>query len=292
MKERPLIIAEIGCNHKGDMEVAKKMIEIAATSIKADVVKFQKRNNKELLTKNQYYSPHPDPIKSYGKTYGEHREFLEFNLEQHKQLKACCDKFRIEYSVSVWDVTSAEQMITLNPRTIKVPSACNLNKKLLSKLIDDFKGEIHLSIGMTSPKEIEDIVAFFQQERRNKDLILYSCTSGYPVSMEDVCLQEITKLKKKYGDIVKSIAFSGHHFGIAIDIAAMMLGVSHIERHYTLSRAWKGSDHIISLEPADFRKLCQDIKDVFKALIYKKNNLLDVENKYRKRLKKNLIYWS
>ena len=127
----PKIIAEIGCNHKGDMQIAKEMIETAATYCKVDVVKFQKRCIKELLTPEEYNAPHPHPEYSYGRTYGEHREFLEFTLEQHQQLQAWCKEYGVEYSTSVWDVTSAKEIVTLQPRMIKVPSACNLNKPLL-----------------------------------------------------------------------------------------------------------------------------------------------------------------
>ena len=94
----PKIIAEIGCNHKGDMAIAKEMIMTAATYCKVDVVKFQKRCNKELLTPEEYNAPHPHPENSYGKTYGEHREFLEFNLDQHRQLQEWCNEFGVEYS--------------------------------------------------------------------------------------------------------------------------------------------------------------------------------------------------
>lgn len=111
----PKIIAEIGCNHKGDMKIAKEMIMTAATYCKADVVKFQKRCNKELLTSEEYNAPHPHPENSYGPTYGAHREFLEFSLEQHRQLQEWCKEFGIEYSTSVWDITSAKEICTLHP---------------------------------------------------------------------------------------------------------------------------------------------------------------------------------
>ena len=107
---KPRMIAEIGCNHKGDMEIAKEMIKMAAIYCHADVVKFQKRCVKELLTPEQYNAPHPNPAFAYGKTYGEHREFLEFDLEQHAQLKAWCEEFGITYSTSVWDLTSAKEI--------------------------------------------------------------------------------------------------------------------------------------------------------------------------------------
>src|SRR6188768_3291173 len=106
------VIAEIGCNHMGDMAIAKEMIMVAASFCKVDVVKFQKRNARELLTEEQYNAPHPNPMNAFGPTYGAHREFLEFSVDQHKQLKAWCEEFGAEYSTSVWDVTSAKEMVT------------------------------------------------------------------------------------------------------------------------------------------------------------------------------------
>lgn len=98
---KPRLIAEVGCNHKGEMQIAKELIKIAGLYCKCDVIKFQKRNNKELLTEKQYNAPHPNPANSYGKTYGEHREFLEFNLDQHKQLKDWCFEYGVSYPLSV-----------------------------------------------------------------------------------------------------------------------------------------------------------------------------------------------
>lgn len=290
--KHPKIIAEIGCNHKGDMSIAHEMIMTAATYCKADVVKFQKRYNKELLTDAEYNAPHPNPANSYGSTYGEHREFLEFDLDQHRQLKKWCEELGIDYSTSVWDLTSAKEIISLHPKLIKVPSACNLNKLLLEYICDNYEGEIHLSLGMTSKEEEQQIVSFFESKRRNNDLVIYSCTSGYPVPFEDICLLEITRLKKQFENRVKAIGFSGHHLGIAVDVAAVALGAEWIERHYTLDRTWKGTDHAASLEADGVRKLVRDCKVVYKALQYKKEDILGIESVQRDKLKKNQVKWS
>ena len=281
----PRMIAEIGCNHKGNMETAREMILTAAMFCKVDVVKFQKRCSKELLTEEQYNAPHPNPMHAYGETYGAHREFLEFDLDQHRQLKKWCEEFGIEYSTSVWDVTSAKEITELQPGLIKIPSACNLHWKMLDFLCQNFDGEIHLSLGMTTHAEEDQIVEFFQSQDRAKDLVLYSCTSGYPVAFEDICLFEITRLKKKFGGKVKAIGFSGHHLGIAADVAAMTLGAEWVERHFTLDRTWKGTDHSASLEPDGMRKLARDLRNVHKALTYKQTELLDVEKVQREKLK-------
>lgn len=279
------IIAEVGCNHKGDISIAKNHIITASLFCKVDVVKFQKRNNKELLSEEQYNSPHPVPENSYGETYGEHREFLEFTKQQHRQLKDWCEEYGVIYSTSVWDLTSAKEIADLEPILIKIPSACNNNYKMLGWLCDNYKGEIHCSVGMTTKQETDDLVNFFIEKRRNKDLVLYSCTSGYPVEFKDVCLLEITKLKEKYGDIVKEIGFSGHHLGIAIDNAAVALGATWVERHFTLDRTWKGTDHAASLEPDGMRKLVRDLHATKEGLTYKSEDILDVEKVQRKKLK-------
>lgn len=283
--KQPRLIAEIGCNHKGDIEIAKEFIKIAAIYCNADAVKFQKRNNKELLTDEQFNAPHPVPYNSYGNTYGEHREFLEFSLEQHKELKKYCDEFHIAYSTSVWDLTSAKEIASLEPKFIKIPSACNNNYVMLEWLCDNYEGEIQISLGMTTLEEEEEIVNLFESKNRNKDLVLYSCTSGYPVDFEDVCLMEIKRIKDKYGKRVKEIGFSGHHNGIAVDIAAYTLGATVIERHFTLNRTWKGTDHATSLEPDGIRKLKRNLEATYKALNYKNEEILDVEKVQRDKLK-------
>lgn len=281
----PYLIAEIGCNHMGDMDIAKEMIETAASFCKVDAVKFQKRCNKELLTKEQYEAPHPNPENSYGKTYGEHREYLEFTKEQHRELQEYCREKGIEYSTSVWDMTSAKEITELNPAFIKVPSACNNNYDMLSWLCENYKGEIQISFGMTTHEEEKEIVELFEKYGRNKDLTIYCCTSGYPVPMKDVCLLEITRLRNTYGDRVKRIGFSGHHNGIAIDVAALTLGAEVFERHFTLDRTWKGTDHAASLEPDGMRRLKRNLVQAQEALTYKQEEILPIEKVQRDKLK-------
>ncbi len=283
--KKPKVIAEIGCNHKGDIKLAKELIKVAKIYSNADIAKFQKRNNKELLTTEQYNAPHPNPINSYGDTYGAHREFLEFDLDQHKELKNYCEEINIEYSTSVWDIISAKEITSLNPRLIKIPSACNNNSPMLEWLCDNYEGEIHISTGMTTKLEIENIFNLIKKKGRNKDLVLYNCTSGYPVPFEDVCLLEILDLVDKYSNNVKEIGFSGHHLGIAIDVAAYTLGASYIERHFTLDRTWKGTDHSASLEPEGLRKLVRNVKATYESLNRKSKEILDIEMVQRKKLK-------
>lgn len=289
------VIAEIGCNHKGDLETAKELIRVAAHVCKADVAKFQKRANKELLTPEQYNAPHPVPENSYGATYGEHREFLEFDVDQHKELLDECRSCGIQYSTSVWDLTSAKEMAELNPPLLKIPSATNQHFELQNYLCENFAGELHVSTGMSTREEIAKTVSFYEERGRASDLVVYACTSGYPVAFEDICLFEIGRMMEEFGSRVKGIGFSGHHLGIAADVAALAVGrvyesqgkgrFSHIERHFTLDRTWKGTDHAASLEPDGLRRLCRDLKNVDLALSEKREEILPVEQVQRQKLK-------
>jgi sialic acid synthase len=266
------------------MEIAKELIALSK-SCGADYAKFQKRNNKELLTPDQYNTPHPVPYNSYGATYGAHREYLEFTPQQHADLKAYAESIGIGYSTSVWDVTSAKEIIPLNPDLIKVPSACNNHFEMLKVLRDEYKGEVHISFGMTTQDEEEKIVAFFEETGNANRLVLYSCTSGYPVPFNDVCLLEIVRIKDKFASRVKDIGFSGHHLGISIDIAAYALGGNWIERHFTKDRTWKGTDHAASLEMPGLHKLVRDLHNTHAALTYKQTEILGIEKVQRDKLK-------
>jgi len=193
------IVAEIGCNHKGDINIAKEMISVAATYCKVDVVKFQKRSPRALLSEQEYNAPHPNPMHAYGDTYGNHREFLEFDPEQHRRLKGWCEDFGVAYTTSVWDLPSAQEIVPLAPGFIKIPAACNTSFEMLKYLCDHYTGEIHLSLGMTTRAEEEQIVDFYEQNGRLRDVVLYACTSGYPVAFKDICLLEIVRLNNTYG---------------------------------------------------------------------------------------------
>jgi len=283
--KKPKIIAEIGCNHMGQMSIAKELIDLAKEA-GVGFVKFQKRNNMELLTEEQYNTPHPVLSNSYGDTYGAHREFLEFDVAQNKELKEYCDSIGIVYSTSVWDVTSAKEMVTFKPEFLKVPSACNNNFEMLKVLRDEFKGQVQISIGMTTKEEVEKIISFFEQTNQAQSrLLIYSCTSGYPVPAEDVALLEINWLYEHYQDRVNEIGFSGHHLGVALDAAAYTLGARWIERHFTKDRTWKGTDHGASLEPQGLQKLVRDLNAIYQALHFKQSEIMPIEQVQRDKLK-------
>ncbi len=282
----PVVVAEIGCNHMGRMDLAREMIVIAATFAKCGYVKFQKRHNRELLTPEEYAAPHPNPMHAYGASYGEHREYLEFDLDQHRQLQRWCAEFDIGYACSVWDLTSAREIASLEPDYIKIPSACNLRFDILRELARNYGGDLHIPFGMTTPQEIEQIVAVMREEGALERTVLYSCTSGYPVPFDELCLLEIHALLTHYGGQVRAVGFSGHHLGIAADLAAYTLGAQWIERHFTLDRTSKGTDHAASLEPDGLRRLVRDLRALSQALTLRNQPILDIELAQRRKLKR------
>ena len=285
MNSIPKIVAEVGCNHCGRMDIAEELIKMAAMFCQADYVKFQKRNPLELLSRDAYDAPHPNRMNSYGDTYGAHREFLEFNLSQHKQLVEWCNQYGIKYASSVWDMTSAREIISLDCDYIKIPSASNTHHEMVRLLCDDFGGQIHVSTGMTTLAERQTLLSLFESKGRLKDVVIYHCTSGYPVPFEDCHLTEISKFAHELGEKVAAIGFSGHHLGIGIDNAAYALGARWFERHYTLDRTWKGSDHAASLEPDGMRRLCRDLKATAMAMAPKPAEIIEIEKPQREKLK-------
>merc|ERR1712087_145543 len=196
-------------------------------------------------------------------------------------------KIGLEYSCSVWDTTSAKEIASLNPVLIKVGSPSNQHWEMGKVLRDEYEGEVHISTGMTTKEEIEKIVKFWEEGKGNakERVVLYNCTSGYPVPFKDVCLLDIRLLQEKYQHRVKAIGFSGHHLGIAVDMCAYALGAEWNERHFTKDRTWKGTDHAASLEPAGLGRLCRDLKAVHTAMTYEAEDILPIEKTQRAKLK-------
>lgn len=285
--KKPFLVLEAGCNHNGDFELAKKMV-LMAKEVGADAIKFQKRNNHECLTSEQRNSPHPDPKNSYGKTYGEHRDYLEFSIAQHRELKELSDSIGIIYSSSVWDLTSAKEIASLSPKYIKVPSSQNNNYELLEYLFKHYEGDIQISLGMTTKEEEQKIIELAKENNRLSDIVLLACTSGYPLKPEESYLLEISRLKKCYGKKVKKIGLSGHYTNTALDIAGFVLGAEVIERHFTFDKQFKGTDHSSSLEPNEVVKLINDLKDVSAALA-RKNKIPNIEKIQRAKLKHKVL---
>ena len=169
---------------------------------------------------------------------------------------------------------------------IKIPSATNLNFEVLDYLSKYYKGDIHISTGMTSSTELDEIINFLDRRKSLKKTVLYSCTSSYPADLNDVKLLDISNLKKKYGKYLKAIGFSGHHRGLSIDNAAIPLGASWFERHFTFDRTAKGTDHAASLEEDGLKKLRGRLDETNSSLNYKPNQILKNEKFQRNYLKK------
>ncbi|MBO4823437.1 MAG: N-acetylneuraminate synthase family protein [Clostridia bacterium] len=282
----PIIIADCCCNHQGKLEQVYKMINKLKLDGYSNVIKFQKRDIDYWIEHNPsvYMSAHPNPVQSFGKTYAEHRKALELDLDAHQSIKKYCEKNNFIYSCTVFDLKSAQEIISLKPKMIKIASSCNQYFELLQYVIDNFKGEIHLSLGMTDHIMTEQIVQFFCRNQRNQDLILYVCTSGYPVTAQDTFLLEIPLLIKKYGELIKGVGLSGHHQGIDLDIAAFVLGARYFERHYTLDKKAKGTDHQLSLVAEEFLSLKQALDNVRMALQFRPP-VVEIEKENERKIK-------
>jgi N-acetylneuraminate synthase len=277
-KRKCKIVAEGCCNHMGDFDIAIEMTKIAKIC-GADYIKWQKRTPELAVPSEWHNMPHPNQSNAFGNTYLEHRKNLEFTIDQHFKLKEEAEKIGIGYSCSVWDELSANEIIELNPDFIKIPSAMNANVPLIEHIIDKYKNQIHISTGMMTIEEKNNLASLIKKYQNR--FVVYHTTTEYPCKFEHLYLKEIENLRNNF-DI---IGYSGHNYGIAADIAALTLGVSWIERHFTLDRTWKGTDQAASLEPDGLRRLCRDVDAIEKALQYKTEDMTMEENKQRGKLK-------
>jgi N-acetylneuraminate synthase len=276
-KNAPLLVAEAGCNHMGDINIAKQMIHSAKLCC-ADYIKFQKRCPDLCVPDNIKHKPHIQSHNSFGETYLEHRLYLEFTIDQHRLLKQYCDQIGIKYACSVWDIVSADEIISLDVDYIKIPSAMNNNFELIKYVYQKFNNGVHISLGMATTEEIKTLIDFIKPNLNRS--VLYWTTSGYPVNFNELFLLELQKLHQQG---IRT-GFSGHHLGIAVDIAAFVLGAQYIERHFTLDRTLKGTDQAASLEPAGLTKLQRDLKATYDALKFK-NQLTKDEMVNRQKLR-------
>lgn len=281
MKQRkPIVVAEIGCNHQGSLELAIEMIHKAA-QCGASVVKFQKREP-SLMPKRKALLPHPHPEHAFGRTYGKHRQTLEFTSDEHEMLKGSCEQAGVQYACSVFDIPSAEEIIAINPAYIKLGSGQTADFQLMEYVKKNWNGPIHVSLGMTTKEEREELYEYWGIYKPG--VVLYHCTSGYPIEPKDACLLELDELL----NVCYPIGYSGHHMGTYLDIAAFALGATYIERHFTLDRTMKGSDQAMSLEPAEMAELVAELNEVSEALQYRPRGILPIEKEVRKRHRYNV----
>lgn len=282
---KPTVVAEHCCNHMGDINIAKKMIKTAA-ECGATYAKFQKWDPLVALSESQYNAPHPNPAHSFGEPYGIHRKNLEFTAEQHFELKQFSEDHGIKYCSSVFDKVSAEIIIKLAPDFIKIPSQKNLKLDMYDPICADFDGDIHISSGMTTSEQMNFLLEELDKRNALSRVVLYTTTSHYPCAHENLFLLRINQFREIYADKIKGFGFSGHHNGIAADVAAFTLGASYLERHFTLDRTMKGTDHAASLEPQGLSKLVRDLNNVYDALNTRPEKILDVEMEAFNKVKK------
>ncbi len=247
------VIAEIGHNHQGDLETAREMFRVAKES-GADAVKLQKRDNRSLFTKAGYNKPYDNP-NSYGATYGEHREFLEFGEIEYKTLMEYAHEIGITMFSTAFDFNSADFLAKLDIPIYKIASGDLKNIPLL-KHIAEFQKPMVLSTGGGTMEDVNR--AYDAIMPINQQLCILQCTAGYPAEFEELNLNVITTFRERFPKT--TVGLSSHDNGIAMAIAAYMLGARVIEKHFTLNHTLKGTDHAFSLEPTGFRKLVRDLQ--------------------------------
>ncbi|GAB4338304.1 MAG: N-acetylneuraminate synthase family protein [Calditrichia bacterium] len=256
--EPVFIIAEIGQNHNGEMEIAKQLIDVAAEA-KVDAVKFVKRTIEDILTKEALERPYLGP-NSFGATYGEHRRKLELSEEQHRELKAYAEEKGLIYFATPTDIKAADFLSELDIPLYKIASRDLINLPLLEHVAKKGK-PVLLSTGMSTMEDIDEAVETIL--KYNEDLVVMHCTSEYPCAYEDVNLRMIHTLQKRYN---LNVGYSGHTIGIVMPVVAAALGAVVVEKHITLARYMKGTDHAGSLEPDGLRRVVRDIRNLEKAM--------------------------
>ena len=247
------VIAEIGHNHQGSVEQCKKMFRIAK-ECGAHAVKLQKRNNKAIFTEAAYNQVY-DNRNSYGDTYGVHREVLEFDEAQFRDLIQYAADLGITLFSTAFDVESADMLDKLGTPAYKVASFDLRFTPLLRHVAEKGK-PIIISTGASTLDDIRR--AYEVIHPINPNVAILQCTSSYPCEFEELDLGVITTLRHEFEDCV--IGYSGHDSGIAMAVAAYVLGARIVEKHFTLNRASKGTDHAFSLEPVGLRKMCRDLQ--------------------------------
>lgn len=276
------IVAEVGNNHQGDQEHAKRMIrEVAATG--ADAVKFQKRHLESLLTRAGREAPYTGP-NSFGPTYGAHRLALELSAAQMAELKTLAESLGLVFFASAWDEVSLTEMLDLDVELLKVCSADLVNLPLLRRVAAS-RLPVILSTGMSSLEEIDAALAVVRAEHDN--VAVLHCNSSYPCAEEQIGLPVMDTLCERYG---VPVGYSGHERGVAPSVAAVALGASIVERHFTMDKTQPGTDHKASLEPAELAGMVAMIREVEKAMIVKGKIVFPEEQAAAKKLRKGLVF--
>lgn len=249
----PYLIAEVGHNHQGSLETCIQLIR-AASYAGASAVKLQKRNNVELFTSAAYNAPY-NSENAFGSTYGAHREALEFGESEYLACYNEAKKLGIDFFATAFDFSSADFLLNLGVPAIKIASG-DLKTLPLLEYIAKKRVPMIISTGGGTLEDIENAIETIS--KHDCPVSILQCTAGYPPKYEELNLMVIETLRKKFPDTV--IGYSGHDSGIAMSLVAYVLGARIIEKHFTLNRAMKGTDHAFSLEPDGLRKLVRDLE--------------------------------
>ncbi|KAA0724660.1 Sialic acid synthase N-acetylneuraminate synthase [Triplophysa tibetana] len=268
------IIAEIGQNHQGDIEIAKRMIQMS---------KFQKSEIEHRFTKHALERPYTSPH-AWGPTYGAHKRHLEFSHQQYRELQRYADDIGIFFTASGMDEMAVEFLHEINVPFFKVASADTNNIPYLEKTAKNGRPMV-ISSGMQS---METMRCVYQTvKKHNPNFTFLQCTSAYPLPTEHINLSLIPAFQKEFPDI--PIGYSGHETGILVSVAAVALGAKVLERHVTLDKTWKGSDHAASLEPAELSELVKAIRTVEMAMGSPVKQMLPCEASCHSKLGKSVV---
>ncbi len=253
------VIAEIGHNHQGSLPKARELFREAKLA-GAHAVKLQKRDNQGLYTRAAYNKPY-DNENSFGATYGEHREFLEFGLTEYRELQQYARELDIDFFATAFDVASADLLTALDVPAYKIASGDLTSTPLLEHVARIGKPVI-LSTGGALLDDVQR--AYETIMPINPQVAILQCTAGYPAAFEELDLRVVEQYRERFPGAV--IGYSGHDNGIAMPVAAYVLGARIVEKHFTLNRAMKGTDHAFSLEPVGLRKMVRDLERTYRAL--------------------------
>lgn len=280
MSEMVFISAEIGINHNGDLDIAKKLIDVAV-SAGCDAVKFQKRTVEKVYSKKMLDSPRES---QWGTTQRDQKNGLEFSVSDYKKINQYCKLKKIQWYLSCWDVDSQILMRQFKTKYNKVASAMIINEKLL-KVIAQEKKYTFISTGMSTMKQISNAVKIFQKYKCPFELM--HSHSAYPMKIEEANLRVIQTLKKKFKC---NVGYSGHESSAyLVCVTAVVLGASSIERHITLDRSMYGSDQAASLEPIGLMRMVKDIRTIDKILGDGRKRIWESEIPAMKKLREILV---
>lgn len=261
-KSRTLIIAEVGVNHNGNIEKAKKLIDFASNA-GADVVKFQTFTAKTLVVKSAEKAEYQKRLTNHLESQFDMLKKLELSKSHHYELAHHCSRKNIQFLSTAFDIDSIDFLIDLGVPILKIPSGEITNLPYL-RHIGSMGKPIVMSTGMANLKEIElALKILYEQGLKKKDLTVLHCNTEYPTPIEDVNLRSMLTIKEKLN---VQVGYSDHTLGVEVPIAAVALGAKVIEKHFTLERNDSGPDHAASLEPNELKEMIEKIRNIEKAL--------------------------